>query len=284
MAIITDIEGPSYRPLGATMAILDDGYLVGNLPSGCIEADIALHAANCLQTGETVSIVYGRGSPFRDIQLPCGGGLEITLIPNPEHAVLRDLVARNTRRQTCVLSAHTSSGSLSIQDQGETRRDNAAITIRFEPETLFYVFGKGPEAVAFSGLVQSTGFPALLMSPDEETLAAAAESGCRTRHLTSAKFPRDLVVDRFTAVVLFFHDHEWEPPILQRAVATDAFYIGAQGSQRAAAVRLAEMAALGVSGSDLERIAGPIGLIPSVRDARTLAVSVLAEILQKRQS
>ncbi|UTS82631.1 XdhC family protein [Phaeobacter piscinae] len=284
LAVITGIEGPSYRPLGATMAILGNGSLVGSLSSGCIEADIALHAAECLQKGQPASIVYGRGSPFADIQLPCGGGLEITLVPNPDQVVLQEVAERSARWQVCILTLDTTSGSLSIEDDGETRRNNAVVMIRFEPETFFYVFGKGPETVSFSGLVQSTGFPALVLSPDEETLMAVAETGCCTRHLTSASFPKDLVLDQFSAVVLFFHDHEWEPPILQRAVATEAFYIGAQGSHRAAAVRLSEMAALGASGSDLERIAGPIGLIPSVRDPRTLAVSVLAEILQKRLS
>ena len=42
------------------------------------------------------------------------------------------------------------------------------------------------------------------------------------------------------------------------------------------------MQALGVTDADLARVSGPIGVIPSVRDARTLAVSVLAEVLQKR--
>jgi xanthine dehydrogenase accessory factor len=36
---------------------------------------------------------------------------------------------------------------------------------------------------------------------------------------------------------------------------------------------------MGIDGDSLARLRGPIGLLPSVRDARTLAISVLAEVL-----
>lgn len=86
-------------------------------------------------------------------------------------------------------------------------------------------------------------------------------------------------IDPRTAIILFFHDHDWEPGILADALTSDAFYIGAQGSRRARDVRLLELEAMGVSKTDRARLFGPVGLIPSVRDAKTLAVSTLAEIL-----
>ena len=266
------------------MAILGDGTLIGSLSSGCIEADIALHAARCLRDETPSRLVYGRGSPFVDIKLPCGGGLEIALIPRPDKCTLHEMVARHECRQVCVVGIDITSGRLALREDGATRRDGDEMTVRIEPETFFYLFGKGPEAASIAALVQAAGYPNLLLSPDEEILVIAARAGCETRHLKSAVFPADLAPDRFSAVILLFHDHEWEPPILSRAIATDAFYIGAQGSQRAAFERTVKMAELGVTGSDLERVAGPIGLIPSVRDARTLAVSVLAEVLHKRLS
>jgi xanthine dehydrogenase accessory factor len=78
---------------------------------------------------------------------------------------------------------------------------------------------------------------------------------------------------------MFFHDHEWEPPILAQALTTEAFYIGAQGSIRAAEMRRMELVRLGTKETALARLHGPIGLVPSARDARILAVSVLAEVL-----
>ncbi|WP_368344458.1 XdhC family protein [Pelagovum sp. HNIBRBA483] len=63
------------------------------------------------------------------------------------------------------------------------------------------------------------------------------------------------------------------------ALATPAFYVGAQGSKKAQDARREMLASMGIAGETLERLRGPIGLIPSARDARTLAVSVLAEVL-----
>ena len=133
----------------------------------------------------------------------------------------------------------------------------------------------------FAALACAAGFPVTLLSPDDETLAAGLAAGCETRHLVSKRFPEDLAPDRRTAVVLFFHDHEWEPPILAAALDSPAFYIGAQGSRRARDTREAGLEALGVVAGSYARMKGPIGLVPSARDARTLAVSVLAEVLSE---
>ncbi len=141
------------------------------------------------------------------------------------------------------------------------------------------MFGKGPEAATFAALVQSAGYPNVLLSPDDETLAGAAAAGSGVVRLTRPGLPPDVPVDPWTAIALFFHDHEWEPPILQAALGTPAFYIGAQGSRRAREARDMDLQAMGVDGAGLSRLRGPIGMIPSARDAGTLAVSVLAEVL-----
>ncbi|NOX39916.1 MAG: XdhC family protein [Alphaproteobacteria bacterium] len=277
LALIIRVDGPSYRPLGAMMAIFADGTRVGTLSSGCIESDLVLHAKKALKSGESARLLYGLGSPFIDIQLPCGGGLEILILPNPDTEILREIDDLRLARQPSTLSIDLVSGEVQALSTGQTGLSGTRFLIRIQPETSFYVFGKGPEASTFSSLVQASGFPNLLLSPDRETLEFGAQAGCETRHLTSAKFPSDILPDPWSAVILFFHDHEWEPPILKNALATKAFYIGAQGSQRARDLRLEALRQMGATG--LERLRGPIGLIPSVRDARMLAVSVLAEIL-----
>ena len=279
LAIIAGVEGPSYRPVGAMMAVLADGTRVGTLSSGCIEADIALHALETLKSGAPRVLRYGLGSPFKDIELPCGGGLDILLLPNPDRDTLRDIAERQSARIGCSLQIDMVTGALSVADQGQTARNGDALCVRFDPALRFLVFGKGPEAGAFAALVRSVGYPVLLLSPDAETLHDGAKTGCETRHMTSKSYPDGLGADRHTAIVLFFHDHDWEPPILQGALESEAFYIGSQGSQRARDARIAVLRDMGVSATQVERLHGPVGLIPSARDARTLAVSVLADVL-----
>lgn len=282
LAVIIGIVGPSYRPLGAMMAISESGQNVGTLSSGCVEADILLHAQEALKAGSPKVVKYGEGSPYMDIVLPCGGGLEIALIPKPDPDVIRTIAQQHSDRETTGLMFDLLTGSLAVNADAETGFVGDRFIVKLEPETKFYIFGKGPEAATFASLAHASGFPYVLLSPDEETLEAARTLGGETRHLNSPIFPSDLQPDRNSAIVLFFHDHDWEPPILQTAITSPAFYIGAQGSQRAAAARKTELEAAGLSMEELDRIRGPIGLIPSARDARKLAVSVLADVLFER--
>ncbi len=278
LAVIAGVEGPSYRPIGAMMAIFSATERAGTLSSGCIEADIALHA---MSADQPTLLRYGKGSPFADIQLPCGGGLDILLVPSPDRSVLEQVSANRAGRVPCTLSIDTETGAMRCLPEGSTNWSDRTLSVRLIPDLRFLVFGKGPEASTFAGLVQSAGYPNLLLSPDDETLEIGAAAGCETRHLTGPTFPSDLDVDSRTAIVLFFHDHEWEPPILAEAVKTPTFYIGSQGSQKARDARMAVLEAMGVSDADRARLHGPVGLVPSARDPGTLAVSVLAEVLAK---
>ncbi|MEL6690388.1 MAG: XdhC family protein [Pseudomonadota bacterium] len=279
LTVIAGVEGPSYRPVGAMMAVFPGGERTGTLSSGCIEADIAHHAETVLKEGKTTLLRYGRGSPFIDIQLPCGGGLDILLVPRPDRAALSRVLEHRTSRIPCTLEIDTASGAMAVQPSGQTEFRDGILHILFEPEINFLVFGKGPEATTFASLVQAAGYPNTLLSPDTETLDIAKAAGCGTKQLLNRAFPVDLASDDRTAVVLFFHDHDWEPPLLAGALDTDAFYIGAQGSQRARDARMLELEGMGISEDARARLTGPVGLIPSARDPGTLAVSVLAEIL-----
>lgn len=279
LAVITKIEGPSYRPLGAMMAISMDGKRIGTLSSGCIEQDITLHAIEALSSCRPKFLRYGQGSPFVDIKLPCGGGLEVFLIPRPDREVLQRIAEQRRARSICALRLDCKSGSISFGDRDETGQDGTSFSIQILPELQFIIFGKGPEATTFAALAQSAGYPNIILSPDRETLDLGVAGGSKTQHLLTPHFPQNLHVDPYTAIVLFFHDHDWEPPILAGAATTSAFYIGAQGSRLARKTRDLTLEAMGVDNKAIQSLRGPIGLIPSVRDARTLAVSVLAEIL-----
>lgn len=279
LAVIVGVEGPSYRPLGAVMTVFNNKQRVGTLSSGCIEEDIALHAMRALETGQPRKVRYGRGSPFMDIKLPCGGGLEILLLPRPDREVLGRLAVRRTARESATLVVEPQSGALTLSDHGETGTFGTTFNVSFPPDVRFLVFGKGPEAGTFSALVQSAGYPNMLLSHDPETLEHGTQMGCDTHLLRKPEFPAEVAVDPRTAIVLFFHDHDWEPPILAAALSRPAFYIGAQGSKMARDTRIQKLKEMGIDDAALMQLRGPIGLLPSSRDARTLAISVLAEVL-----
>ncbi len=277
LAVITGITGPSYRPLGAMMAFCGDRQ-VGTLSSGCIETDLARHARAALRDGP-MRLRYGKGSPWFDLRLPCGGGLEIALIPRPCPRLLAEIAAARAARRHVALRI-TPNLDLRRCDTGPTAPVPDGFRIALTPPPRFLIFGQGPEAAVFAGLVRAAGYPHLVLSPDLRALAQAKAQGCATRPLHWPALPTDLDIDDRSAVVLFFHDHDWEPPILARALDSPAFYIGAQGSRRAGDTRLDRLRQMGVT-RGLDRLRSPIGLIRSARDPRILAVSVLAEVLDQ---
>lgn len=282
LAVITGIEGPAYRSVGTMMAFFASGTYAGALSSGCIEADLALHAKLALAEGRARTLRYGAGSPFMDIKLPCGGALDIALYPNPPAQIIDDIAARRNRRAPFAIQ-FDAEHRMTLIAPHPTATNHGTVVVEMLPPLRFVVLGKGPEAAYFAGLVNASGYDHLLLSPEPQTLEFGQALGCTTRMIPGPMLPEDLTIDARTAVTLFFHDHDWEPPLLQRCLASDAFYIGAQGSRRVADARKAMLAALGAAPDQLHRLRGPIGLIPSARDPKTLAVSVLAEILAEAE-
>lgn len=270
LAIITGIEGASYRPLGAMMVIDQSGRHWGNLSSGCLEQDLILRAQRAMANGKPVRLRYGLGSEFIDIQLPCGGGLDITILPNPDRGILAKVAERLSRRESVQLAL----GDLGAEPISGAFGPDLLIL----PQLRFVILGKGPEAACFARLADQSGFPTELYSTDPNTLSAA-----RFGQLSGTAWPEGVTADARSAVTLFYHDHDREPDLLEQTLRSPAFYIGAQGSLRAHNARCDELARRGIAQDQIDRIASPFGLIPSARDPRTLAVSVLADILAQAQ-
>jgi xanthine dehydrogenase accessory factor len=87
-----------------------------------------------------------------------------------------------------------------------------------------------------------------------------------------------LSVDRYTAFVTLTHDPKIDDPALAYALARDCFSIGALGSKKTHARRLARLEAQGVAKETLARIHAPIGLEVGAVSPAEIAVAILAEI------
>ncbi len=89
--------------------------------------------------------------------------------------------------------------------------------------------------------------------------------------------------DSRTAIVTLTHDPKLDDPALDRALGSEAFYIGALGSRRTHAARLDRLRALGHEDAALARIRGPVGLAVGAVSAPEIALSILAEIVAVRR-
>ena len=89
--------------------------------------------------------------------------------------------------------------------------------------------------------------------------------------------------DARTAVVTLTHDPKLDDPALDRALKSDAFYIGALGSRRTHAARLGRLRDLGHEEAALARIKGPVGLNIEAVTAPEIGLSIVAEIVAVRR-
>lgn len=245
LCTIVGIDGSFSRRLGAQLAILPGGALVGSLADGCLEDQLR---SDCRRIQGPLVARYGRGSDTIDFRLPCGGGLDILLDPRPDPAAciqaLRDLEARRKARLALPPNPH-----LSYRD--------------YLPRLRVRVIGDGPELDAMRAIGAASGIVCELV--DRSSLSLGQRSG-----LAAA--------DRWTAVVMLFHDHEWEIALIEEAIDSQAFYIGAQGGDKARQSRLGSLRRRGASAKDLARIRSPIGVPHGSRTPQALALAVLAEI------
>ena len=85
-----------------------------------------------------------------------------------------------------------------------------------------------------------------------------------------------------TAIIVLTHDDKFDLPMLQAALASEAFYIGALGSRRNQERRRGLLLGAGVPEHDLERINGPAGLDIGAESPAETALSMLAEMLAVR--
>lgn len=253
LCTIVHIDDSFSRRVGAQLAIAPDGTMVGSLADGCLESELARQARIAAASDNPVLLRYGAGSPFVDFRLPCGAGIDIFVDPAPCVEQARETVALLDRRSPA-------QWPLPAQAAPHARG------IAFLPALSLLSFGAGPEQDRLIHLARSAGIDARMVKPGPGGLSLGRP-------------PMDRNVDAWTAIVVLFHDHEWESALLPWALGTDAFFVGAIGGRLTRERRIAMLRRAGVEADRIARLRAPVGLIPHTRDPDTMALSILADVV-----
>ena len=164
LVTITRLEGGGPRPVGSQMVVTKFSA-IGFLSGGCRELDVILRARECLDSLENTKLVYGRGSPWFDIQLLCGARIElfVEIICPDDAAAVRLFNLMDARRpaiwNTNGVERYCSEACLSpVVDKGWFAR-------RYDPLARLIVAGNDPASLAIATLGIQAGFETYLIQP-----------------------------------------------------------------------------------------------------------------------
>ncbi|MDQ2746372.1 MAG: XdhC family protein, partial [Acidobacteriota bacterium] len=105
LATVADVVGSGYRRPGARMLIDENGYSIGTVSGGCLEADVLERAKRVLQTGEPTVVTYDTTKDENSVfglNMGCRGVVRILLEPFENKSILLDILriaAANRKRQ-----------------------------------------------------------------------------------------------------------------------------------------------------------------------------------------
>jgi xanthine dehydrogenase accessory factor len=280
------VEGGGPRPPGTQM-VFAEGLVAGFLSGGCVEGDVAIHAAETLADGEPRRLVYGEGGPWPDIQLLCGARIEI-LVERvaPDDAAAARLLALMDERRPAVWS--TDGRERSVEAASFTARELCLaseepflVARLHEPKPRLAVVGADPTALAIAALGAQAGFETTLIRPKGPIEPPPLPGVAYSRAEPDEAFA-EVGIDPWTSIAIATHDWDTDQDALTAALPSQAFYIGVLGAKRRLPERFARLSAAGVTDDQLARLRAPIGLDLGGKAPWEVAVSVIGEIVAEK--
>lgn len=278
------VHGGGPRPAGTQMLFSGD-EASGFLSGGCVEGDIAGHAAECLRDGEPRHLVYGEGGPWPDIRLLCGARIELLVerIAPDDAAAHRLIQLRDERQQAVwITDGLHRQCEASAGPRCEVAESPFRLVRRHDPVQRLVVIGGDPTALAIAQLGAQSGMEATLVRP-KGPASPPPLNGVAYRREPAKEALADLHLDPWTAVAVATHDLETDQEALLAVLPSRAGYVGLLGARRRLPERLAGLRAAGIEPERLEKLHAPIGLPTGGKAPWEVAVAVIGEIMAERQ-
>lgn len=280
LGIITSVKGSSPQKVGAKALFYKDGRIKGTLGGGCLEAEIQQRAIQSLRSGaaETFDLLLDHDFGWDD-GLICGGKVFGVILPNAQsagEAFWNELGERKTTMNWGVEK------DFSIGRFDKDQKSLYAETIT--PPCALWIAGAGHIAQAVAPLALQLDFdvtvfddrPALANHdyfPDEVALKVAEWD-----KLCAAALP---AVPSFALIVTRGHRHD--ALVLKDWIHQPFLFLGMIGSARKARTIFEHFAEEKIAtAEEMSRVACPVGIKIRSQSVPEIAVSIMAQYIEKR--
>lgn len=274
---LIDRDGPGARPIGATMAVADDGEWIGSIAGGCVEGTV-LDEARAVLAGDPARISEVRvGDELMQWEPgpACRSTLRVLITQAPGGPVVESVTtALATDEPLRVRVGLQYPYAWNAGPATDSEADEVVEDLPGRPKVI--IVGGTDLAAAIAALARPLGRRVVVVDPRREyahawrvPLADEVVRGWPDAYLAEhPPTPRD-------AVLVLTHDPKIDDRALIAALPGPAGHVAVLGSRATHADRVMRLE--GTPG--LDRLAGPAGLDLGAGSTAETALSLLAEVV-----
>lgn len=309
-------SGSTPRREGAHMLIAREGHLAGTIGGGAVEYKAEAMAAEVLEKGTSKMQAFTlRKNEIQDLGMVCGGDVSVyfTYIAPGEPAVLKlteeiaELYRKNEEAwlvmdistdgcdQVGVYGKYSGMHGMTVPQEVPDALSFMPVRVTAGGRTWYaeklirsgsvYIFGGGHVAQALVPILSSVDFHCIVAEDREEFLDPKLFKGLAETIRVDNEHVLDTVhITENDYVCIMTRGHKADMIIESQMLSTAARYIGVIGSRHKIAAVSAQLKEKGWTDRDLERITTPIGLDIKAETPAEIAVSITAQLIEKRAS
>ncbi len=279
--------GSAPRPVGALVAIRDDGQVAGSVSGGCVEDDLIEKVrAKAVAAERPQLMTYGvTNEDATRWGLPCGGTLQVVLEPVGEQSGLGGLLDVISKQQLAKRRLEMDSGRVTMEPgrwSDALEFDGKVLTTVHGPRWRLVLIGAGQLTHYLAEMAKMLDYHVTVVDPREEYAGGWEVAGIALDRGMPDDVIRDMNLDGHSAVIALTHDPKLDDMALLEALKSAAFYVGAIGSKKNNDARRSRLKEFDLSDAEIARLRGPVGLYIGSKTPPEIAVAILAEMTAVR--
>ena len=287
LGTIVKTWGSAPRPVGAMVAVRDDGQVTGSVSGGCVEDDL-IDKVKAKLAGWTKPELFTYGVTNEEATrwgLPCGGTLQLVMEPLSDTSGIQELLQKIGSQQLVRRRLEMDSGRATLEPgrwQDVLEFDGRVLSAVHGPRWRLVLIGAGQLTRYLAEMAHMLDYNVTVVDPREEYAAGWDVPGVPLNRGMPDDVVRELNLDGHTALIALTHDPKLDDLALMEGLKSAAFYVGAIGSKKNNDARRVRLREFDVSQDEVRRLRGPVGLYIGSKTPPEIAVAILAEMTAVR--